>query len=280
VAGASDAALACALAAAKQGVALAHVQSGLRHARRAPSPVALNRVLTDHLADTLLAFSAHDADQLLAEGIPDTRIHVVGHTEIDVLRRHQAAALAQQAWASYGLPRYGYVLVDVGGAEVELDADVLGAAIEAVAGLQSHVPTIVRVRAGARGALTEGRHLTALAAAGVPCATDLSYVDALSLLTGAGAVVTDAGSLQDEASAVGVACHTLGEDTARAATLVHGTNVLLGADPAAIADVRPTGEPPVPPAVELWDGRAGERAAETLVAHYVLRSDPALGVHA
>ncbi|HMJ34002.1 MAG TPA: UDP-N-acetylglucosamine 2-epimerase [Baekduia sp.] len=280
VAGAGDAALACALAAAKQGVALAHVESGLRQTGGAPSLMALNRVLTDRLADTLLAFSAHDANQLLDEGIPDSRVHAVGHTGIDMLRRHQAAALARQAWSSYGLPVHGYVLVDLGGGEPELDAEVLGAAVDAVARLHTHVPAIVRVRPGTDWAPAENSHLTTLAAAGVRCATDLSYVDALSLLTGAGAVVTDAGALQDEASAVGVACHTLGEDTARAATLLHGTNVLIGADPAAIAEVRPTGEPPVAAAIELWDGRAGERAGETLVAHYVLHSDHGLGVRA
>ena len=48
--------------------------------------------------------------------------------------------------------------------------------------------------------------------------------------------------------------------------------MLLGDDPAAIAGVRLTSRAPVPCAVPLWDGRAAERTAEVLVAHYALRA--------
>ena len=84
--------------------------------------------------------------------------------------------------------------------------------------------------------------------------------------------MTDSGAVQEEASALGVRCHTLRALTERPVTLLHGTNVLLGDDPAAIAGVRLTATAPVPCAVPLWDGRAAERTAEVLVAHYALRA--------
>jgi UDP-N-acetylglucosamine 2-epimerase (non-hydrolysing) len=83
-------------------------------------------------------------------------------------------------------------------------------------------------------------------------------------------VITDAGPFQDEASALGIHCYTLLPTTARTVTLTHGTNVLLGDDPAAVAVVRPSPWAPTPAAIPLWDGRAGERVAEALVANYTL----------
>ena len=71
------------------------------------------------------------------------------------------------------------------------------------------------------------------------CLEPVGYLDFLSLQTGAGAIVTDSGGVQEEASALGVPCFTLRPNTERPITITHGTNTLLGEDPAAIADIRP-----------------------------------------
>src|SRR3954452_18399688 len=108
--GASDAALACGLAAVKQGIPIAHLEAGLR-APEADARCNINRVLTDRLADTLLT-PTHDAViNLLEEGIPDTRISAVGSTAIDVLRRNERDARARAAWSRYGAMERRYVLV-------------------------------------------------------------------------------------------------------------------------------------------------------------------------
>jgi hypothetical protein len=46
--------------------------------------------------------------------------------------------------------------------------------------------------------------------------------------------------------------------------------VLLGEDPSELAAVRPSPHPPTPCAIPLWDGRAAERVADTLVSHYAM----------
>ena len=48
--------------------------------------------------------------------------------------------------------------------------------------------------------------------------------------------------------------------------------MLLGEDPAEIADVRPSPHPPTPCVIPLWDGHAGDRVADILIANYVLTS--------
>ena len=71
------------------------------------------------------------------------------------------------------------------------------------------------------------------------CIEPLAYLEFLSLQAGAGAIVTDSGGVQEEASALGVSCYTFRPNTERPITLTHGTNMLLGEDPAEISEVRP-----------------------------------------
>ncbi len=92
----------------------------------------------------------------------------------------------------------------------------------------------------------------------------LGYLDFLSLLAEARAVLTDSGGIQEETTYLGIPCFTLRANTERPITLSAGTNTLLGLDPAAITQIplalaQGPAKPPVPP--PLWDGHAAERIA-------------------
>jgi UDP-N-acetylglucosamine 2-epimerase (non-hydrolysing) len=258
-AGAGDAGLAAALAAAKRGIAVAHVESGVR--RPDPQPVEIQRVLNDRLADTLLAPTAIEADNLLGEGIPDTRIHVVGQTDVDVLRRLAPRARARRTWADHGLDAHRYVLVEVSAGRLAQDDGLLGE----LERLARRVPVALRVDGG-----LDPLAATHLRRAGIVCPPVARRLDHISLLVGAGAVLTDDGTVQDATSALGVTCFTLGDATDRPHTVSAGTNVLLGNGVDAIAGISPSGVAPVANDLPPWDGRAAQRAADVLVSHYVL----------
>jgi UDP-N-acetylglucosamine 2-epimerase (non-hydrolysing) len=89
--------------------------------------------------------------------------------------------------------------------------------------------------------------------------------------------VTDSGGVQEESSALGVSCYTFRPNTERPITLTHGTNVMLGDDPAAISTVEIADWEHTPSAIPLWDGHAAERIAEILVATYALQPAVAVG---
>ena len=91
VAGDVNSTLAGALAAAKLGVQVAHLEAGLRSFDWG-MPEEINRVLTDRLSDVLLTHSPEAEPNLLREGIDPGRIHLVGNTMIDSLRRFEVAA--------------------------------------------------------------------------------------------------------------------------------------------------------------------------------------------
>jgi UDP-N-acetylglucosamine 2-epimerase (non-hydrolysing) len=146
----------------------------------------------------------------------------------------------------------------------------LQAIVGGLVGLAKHSAVVFPIHPRTRARLAEDGGLALLEEAGVACIEPVPYLEFLSLQAGAGAIVTDSGGVQEEASALGVSCYTFRPNTERPITLTHGTNLLLGEDPAEIAAVRPSPHPPTPCAIPLWDGHAGERVADVLVANYVL----------
>ena len=99
--------LACALAASKLGIPIAHVESGLRW-RDWSMPEEINRVITDRLSNLLLTHSPEAEENLVAEGIEPSRIHYVGNTMIDSLRRLEPRARLLAAWRQHGIQEREY----------------------------------------------------------------------------------------------------------------------------------------------------------------------------
>src|SRR5439155_1472716 len=107
--GASNAALAAALVAAKRGSEVGHVEAGLRNGDHRTSD-GINGVVTDRLADPLFVPSRDAIDNLGAEGVADERVHFVGSVPIDTLCRFLPKALALDPAGGRGLAPGGYAV--------------------------------------------------------------------------------------------------------------------------------------------------------------------------
>jgi UDP-N-acetylglucosamine 2-epimerase (non-hydrolysing) len=101
---------ACALAAAKLLVPLAHVEAGLRGFDRT-MPEEVNRIVADALADLLLVSEPSGVENLRHEGVPEEKIRLVGKLMIDTLVGQLERAAAQGTAMRLGLEdrRYGLV---------------------------------------------------------------------------------------------------------------------------------------------------------------------------
>jgi len=267
VAGDVNSTLACALAAAKLGTQVVHLEAGLRSGDWS-MPEEINRVLTDRLSDVLLTHSPEALDNLVAEGIDARSVHYVGNTMIDSLRRCEKRARARAAFRDLELTAHGYVLVTFHRPGNVDHADRLSRIVTALVGLADRCPVVFPVHPRTHARLEASGDLERLESAGVRCIGPLGYLEFLSLEAAAGAIVTDSGGIQEEAAALGVACFTFRPNTERPVTITHGTNTLLGEDPMEIAGVRPTRRPPAPCAIPLWDGHAAERVADVLVSRF------------
>jgi UDP-N-acetylglucosamine 2-epimerase (non-hydrolysing) len=262
VAGDVNSTLACSLAAAKLGIPVAHLEAGLR-SRDWTMPEEINRVLTDRLSDVLLTHSPEAQDNLIGEGIEPHRIRYVGNTMIDSLRRLEAKARRREVWRLLGVREREYVLATLHRPSNVDDPVRLDAIVGALVELGRNSPVVFPIHPRTRVRL--GAAVERLADGNVICIDPAGYLDFLSLQGSAGAIVTDSGGVQEESSALGVPCYTFRPNTERPVTVTHGTNVLLGDDPALIATIRTTAHPPTPCAIPLWDGQAGERTADVLV---------------
>lgn len=265
VAGDVNSTLACALAAAKLGIPVAHVEAGLRSSDWT-MPEEVNRVLTDRLSALLLTHSPEAADNLVSEGIAPSRIHHVGNTMIDSLTTYASDARDRAVWRRFGLAERSYVLITLHRPSNVDAPGRLDEIVQALCRLAERSPLVFPVHPRTRARLAESGGVDALERAGARLLDPLGYLDFLSLEQAAGAVLTDSGGIQEETSALGVPCFTLRANTERPVTLSHGTNVLLGDDPSAIAEVSVSNRPPAPCAIPLWDGHAADRVAELLSA--------------
>ena len=266
VAGDVDSTLAAALAAAKLGIPVAHVEAGLRSGDRS-MPEELNRLLTDALADLLWAPSADAVANLRREGIPDERIDLVGNLMIDTFELLRPEADAATTVSSLGLEPGGFAVVTLHRPSNVDDPDRLAEGVHALVTLASKMAVVFPVHPRARQALETAGLLQLLEQADdVTVLPPLGYVEFISLLRAARVVVTDSGGVQEEATYARIPCVTVRDTTERPVTVEQGTNRLSpswsdlpAAVVAAIAHGGGALEPP-----PLWDGQAATRAADSL----------------
>jgi UDP-N-acetylglucosamine 2-epimerase (non-hydrolysing) len=252
--------LAAGLAAVKLGIPVCHVEAGLR-SFDPTMPEEHNRRLTDHLSSLLLTHSRLADENLEREGITDGVV-LVGNTMIDTLLDNLDAARAATPWTQLGVERGAYVLVTLHRPSLVDDPELLRATMDGLARIARELPVVFPVHPRTRSRLGD----TAVAD-GVVLTEPLPYLAFLGLESAARAVVTDSGGVQEETTALGVRCFTLRANTERPVTVEEGTNELLGLDPARLAEVpRRLAEPRVARVPPLWDGHAGERAADAVSA--------------
>lgn len=275
VAGDVNSTLGGALAAAKLGIPVVHLEAGLRSFDW-EMPEEINRVLTDRLSKLLLTHSPEALSNLRAEGIDPARVMNVGNTMIDSLRRFEPQARARAAWAGLGLDEREYVLVTLHRPSNVDRPEQLSRIVDGLLSMASQAPVLFPVHPRTRERLHATPRLDELEDGAVTLLPPVGYLDFLSLEIGAGAVVTDSGGIQEETTVLGVRCYTLRSNTERPITLTMGTNTLLGEDPARIAAIRPVPGSPAPRHIPGWDGHAGERAAEAIVSH-MASSERAIG---
>jgi UDP-N-acetylglucosamine 2-epimerase (non-hydrolysing) len=282
-----------ALAGSKLGVPLAHVEAGLRSFDNT-MPEEINRRITDQLCDLLFCTSPEALGHLAREGRPDSAMYLVGNPMIDTLIANLDKFDAAAARAAYGLGDRRYVVATLHRpANVdspERAAELVRALHEVAAELDVIIPLHPRGRANLTAAglfspggapprtprgTSDGKAMISDAhspriqvhSPRIHVVEPLGYIEFMSLVRGAAAIVTDSGGVQEETTLLRVPCLTLRPNTERPITITSGSNRLVTRDELAAAVLKACDDGPyageLPP---LWDGQAGPRIARIITS--------------
>ncbi|MBD3161064.1 MAG: UDP-N-acetylglucosamine 2-epimerase (non-hydrolyzing) [Candidatus Eisenbacteria bacterium] len=264
--------LACALAAAKVFVPVAHVEAGLRSGDRT-MPEELNRILTDAASDLLFTTSPDADANLRREGIPPARIHRVGNVMIDSLRRFLTDAERSRILEEIGVEPGRYALVTLHRPSNVDRREDLDRIVSILEGTAARIPVVFPVHPRSRARLQEESLFDPLRQ--IPqlhLREPEGYLDFLKLVSKARIVLTDSGGIQEETTVLGVPCLTLRPNTERPITIDEGTNRLVGSDPRRVLEAveaelerSPARTGRIP---DLWDGRAADRIVRILEEIY------------
>ena len=259
--------MAAALVAAKLGIRIAHVEAGLRSFDRT-MPEEINRIVTDALADFLFVTERSGRKNLLAEGVPETKISFVGNVMIDTLLRFRSHCAKSDILERLGLQCGNYAAVTLHRPSNVDDPVRLRSLLEVLKAISAHIPIVFPVHPRTRARMDSD----GISSENVICTPPLGYIDFLRLMSEARLVLTDSGGIQEETTILQVPCLTLRENTERPITIEQGTNRLAGTKPEAILKVALSILAGAPDASqkrqscvpELWDGRASLRILDIL----------------
>jgi UDP-N-acetylglucosamine 2-epimerase (non-hydrolysing) len=257
--------LGAALAAAKLGIPVAHVEAGLR-SRDWTMPEEINRVLTDRLSDLLLIPSVDAKPNLAAEGIAEDRVVFIGNVMIDSLRH--ALTRRTDVLERLRLAPGDYAVVTLHRPVNVDERDALDATLRVLEAIASRVTTVFPIHPRTVANLAaHGMQKRLENMRGLLAIEPLGYNDFVTLFASAKLVATDSGGIQEETTALGIPCLTLRETTERPITVSEGTNVVVGMDGEKISrelDTIMAGRARKGKIPEGWDGHAAMRAVDAI----------------
>jgi UDP-GlcNAc3NAcA epimerase len=210
--GDTNSTLAGALAAVKLHIPVAHVEAGLRSYNRR-MPEEINRVLTDHASDLLLAPTELAVQNLKREGVSADRIHLVGDVMYDASLYYGSKANEKsQILRDLGARPKQYVLATIHRAENTDDSQRLRNIFEGLELAAKEIAVIIPLHPRTREALKQKGLLDKLSRH-LHLTEPVGYLDMVMLEKNARLIATDSGGVQKEAFFYNVPCVTLRDET-------------------------------------------------------------------
>lgn len=221
--GDTNSTLAGALAAAKLGLPLVHIESGMRSFNRR-MPEEINRVVTDQLSDVLFCSTRAAVDNLAREGI-SRNVHHVGDIMYDAtLLATSFSRRKSKVLERLSLAPKAYGVATIHRANNTDDPAILASLLDFIAEEARRRPIVFPIHPRTSQAAVAAKldvHRT-----GAMIIDPVGFLDMCQLLHHASIVLTDSGGLQKEAYFHRVPCVTLREETEWVETIECGWNRL------------------------------------------------------
>lgn len=254
--------MACAIAAQKLHIPVAHVEAGIRSGDWT-MPEEINRLVTDAITNWFFTTSEVANDNLRRSGVEESRIFFVGNTMIDTLLHHRAGFQKPAAFDELGLQPGGYFVITLHRPANVDRGDGFSRLLQAIGEGARDLPVVFPIHPRTAKTL---REIVAVPA-NIHLIDPQPYLEFNYLVENAKAVITDSGGITEETTVMGIPCLTLRDSTERPETVTIGTNELVGTDPAALApalDCLFAGQWKKGGIPEKWDGQTAPRIVAAL----------------
>jgi len=219
-----------AVVARRLGIPVFHMEAGNRcYDDRVPEEV--NRRIIDHCSTVLMPYTQRSRENLLREGFDGRRVHVTGNPIHQVIKAHESGIDASRSLQDLELQAGRYFLVTMHRAENVDREDTLRNLVEALGRLhQEHgFPVICSFHPRTRARVE--KFGVDIDKQGVRFLEPLGFLDFIKLERSAFCVLSDSGTVQEEACIFGVPNVTIREVTERPETIDCGSNLLSGSKP-------------------------------------------------
>lgn len=216
-----------AVVARRLGIPVYHMEAGNRcYDDRVPEEV--NRRVIDHSSSVLMPYTNRSRENLLAEGFAGNRVYAIGNPIYQVLERYSARIEASTALSHLNLQPRQYFLVTLHRAE-NVDVETrLRSVLDALTLLQAHygMPIVCSLHPRTRSKMESfGMNFER---AGITFVRPFGFFDFVHLERNAFCLLSDSGTVQEEACIFGVPNVTIRDVTERPETLDCGSNILSG----------------------------------------------------
>jgi UDP-N-acetylglucosamine 2-epimerase (non-hydrolysing) len=214
------------ISAKRRKVPVFHMEAGNRcFDQRVPEEI--NRRIIDHVADINLPYSSIAREYLLAEGLPPDQVIKTGSPMHEVLSYYQPKIERSHALEQFGLKKHGYFLVSAHREEnvdEEINIRRLVDALNAIAD-RYRMPIIVSTHPRTRKCIEN--HALAFDPL-VRLLKPFGFLDYISLQVNARAVLSDSGTITEEASILNFPALNLREAHERPEGMEEGVVMMTG----------------------------------------------------
>ena len=264
--GNSESAAACALAAARQGAEIIHMDAGNRHYDKRLR-TEQNDLIIDQLSHYMVTTNAESVINLVREGVDSQQVVELGSLTSDAVFLHLGHAEDTHIHEAQGLVPGNYILVILEAHFDEQAAPQLASIFHLLDQLSAELPVHVVLGNESMSSLENMPEIDLEPNEQMNIVSGHGYHEMLKLMKYAAVVLTDSQSVQEETTVLGAPCLTLGYTTNRPVTLAKGTNLIVGYDAAEIGDAIKavlSGDVKEAFPIDTWDGKVASRLVEFL----------------
>jgi UDP-GlcNAc3NAcA epimerase len=220
--GDTNSTLAGALAAIKLHIPIAHIEAGLRSFNR-QMPEEINRILTDQVSDYLFVPSLGAKNNLLKEGIDESKIFVVGDIMYDVALYYKEKMVKPSWFNALNLERF--ILCTIHRAENTDNPLKLSNILKGLELSQRDIILPLHPRT-----VSKIKQYGLSISSNIRVVEPVGYLEMVWLEAHGEFIVTDSGGVQKEAYFNNKLCVTLREETEWVELVSNGYNALVGSN--------------------------------------------------